>query len=332
MGFDLKFSIITASLGNLGDRFLPSGYKKLVSLEEKLRNISRIREITGIELCYGPEGEESEAGKVMDLLNTFDLRSSVVNAPLSSSKEWKLGTFSAVDAKTRQDAIDVTKKTIDFAEGVGAEMVNLWQGQDGFDYCFQTDYSRQWEYMIEGVRECADYNPNIRICLEFKPREPRNRALLNTAATTLLMIQEIDRDNVGVTVDNGHVLQHGENMAQVAALCDRYGKLFNLHLNDNYAAWDDDMIVGSVHLVEYLELLYVLRKINYDGWCSIDIFPFREDAFRATEESVKFVLGYSNWVERVGFEYLTDLVRNGSVTDILKLIRTTLFTNSACAE
>jgi xylose isomerase len=293
MGFELNLSIITASLGNLGDRFLSSGYKENIGLEEKLRKISLIEELTGVELCYDPDGEESDAGKVKNLLKTYNLEASVVNAPLSSRERWKFGTFSAMDGKIRKEAIELTKETINFAEGVGASMVNLWQGQDGFDYCFQVDYGKQWEHMIEGIRECADYKPHMMVSLEFKPREPRNRALLNTASTTLLMIQETDRKNVGVTVDNGHVLQHGENMAQVVELCARYGKLFNLHLNDNYAAWDDDMIVGSVHLVEYLELLYVLRKIGYTGWSSIDIFPFREDAFRATEESVKYMVAYN---------------------------------------
>jgi xylose isomerase len=139
------------------------------------------------------------------------------------------------------------------------------------------------------------------------------------------LTREIDRPNVGVTIDNGHVLQVSANMAQAAELCGRAGRLFNLHLNDNYAAWDDDMIAGSVHLTEYLELLYVLRKINYAGWCSIDIFPFREDAFRATEESVAYLAAYARWVEKTGLEKISSLVHRGDVTEVLRAIRTTLF-------
>ena len=87
-------------------------------------------------------------------------------------------------------------------------------------------------------------------------------------------------------------------MSQAVELCSRAGRLFNMHLNDNYAGWDDDMIAGSVHLVEYLELLYTLRKIRYGGWCSIDIFPYRENAERATEESVAFLAACDRWVEK----------------------------------
>jgi xylose isomerase len=321
----MKYSVITASLGNLGDRFLTTGYKAPISFEEKLERVKALEVIEGIELCFDPEGEESDSSTVRAQLDRYGLESPVVNAPLNSEIRWSYGTLSSAEAEVREQAVAVVKKTIDFAAGVGAELVNLWMGQDGFDYPFQEDYTGQWERLIESVRACADYSPEMRLALEFKPREPRNRALLNTAATTLLLIQEADRSNVGVTVDNGHVLQHGENMGQVVELCAHYGKLFNLHLNDNYAAWDDDMIVGSVHLVEYLELMYVLRKIGYDRWCAIDIFPFRENAFRSTEESVRIMMTYDRWIDTVGFGRISELIASRDATEVMKTIRTTLF-------
>ena len=79
-----------------------------------------------------------------------------------------VGTFSAADSKVRREAVEVTKRTIDFAEATGPGIVNLWLGQDGFDYPFQADYGEQWQNMVEGVRLCADYKPSVRLALEFK--------------------------------------------------------------------------------------------------------------------------------------------------------------------
>jgi len=325
MALELKFSVITACVGNLGDRFLTSGYKEKAGLETRLKGIATIKGITGVELCYDPGGEEGNADLVRKLLTSFKLKAPVVNAPLVSDKKWRFGTFSAADEGVRREAIRTAKETIDFAEAVGSGLVNFWLGQDGFDYPFQADYTEQWEHMVSGIRSCADYKPGVRLALEFKPREPRNRSLIDGSSTALLMTREIDRPNVGVTIDNGHVLQVGANMAQAAELCGRTGKLFNLHMNDNYAAWDDDMIAGSVHLSEYLELLYVLRKIDYAGWCAIDIFPFREDALRATEESVAYLAVYNRWVEKLGMAKIRSLISSGDVTEVLRTIRTTLF-------
>ena len=64
-----------------------------------------------------------------------------------------------------------------------------------------------------------------------------------------------------------------EYAPEAAALLASYGKLDYLHLNDNYHSWDDDMMVGSVHLVEYLELVYWLKRVDYKGWLTLDIFP-----------------------------------------------------------
>src|SRR3712207_7792029 len=38
------------------------------------------------------------------------------------------------------------------------------------------------------------------------------------------------------------------------------GRLFAIDVNDNFRGWDDDMVVGSVHLVETFEFFHTLRK------------------------------------------------------------------------
>jgi len=49
------------------------------------------------------------------------------------------------------------------------------------------------------------------------------------------------------------------------------------------------MIVGSVHLVEFIELLFWLKELGYDGWYSMDQYPYREDAQGALRNSVEFL-------------------------------------------
>ena len=73
MGFELKASIITASVGNLSERFLPSGYKNNVRFEDKLKKIVQIKGLQGVELCYSPDSDESDAGNVKSLLHKYPL-------------------------------------------------------------------------------------------------------------------------------------------------------------------------------------------------------------------------------------------------------------------
>ena len=112
------------------------------------------------------------------------------------------------------------------------------------------------------------------------------------AADTLLLATQVGLPNVGVTIDTGHSLVAGENVAEAAVLlATQGGKLFHLHFNDNYRSWDDDMIVGSVHLVEFVELWFWLQELGYQGWYSMDQYPYREDGQGALRASVEFLTG-----------------------------------------
>lgn len=325
MSNKLKFSVITATMGNIGDRFCSDGYKDDIKLEEKLFNISKINEISGVELVYNIDGDESDPVRVKALLDKYGLVPSVVNAPLSMDRKWQSGTLSASNETTRKKAIALVKETMNFAKETGSDMVNLWMGQDGFDYSFQTDYTSQWNNMVESIRECADYDPDIKLLLEFKQREPRNRCLLDSASTTILLINETDRKNVGMTVDTGHVLQNSHNMAQVCEIADNHGLLWNLHTNDNYGSWDSDMVTGSVRLIEYLEFFYVIRKINYDAWISVDIFPFRENAFEAAKESILYMKKFDNFIDRIGIKKINTLISDRNITEVFKTVRENVF-------
>ena len=66
-------------------------------------------------------------------------------------------------------------------------------------------------------------------------------------ATTLLAIREIDRPNLGVTLDFAHVLYADEMPAYAAALVARHSRLLGVHLNDGYGKRDDGLMVASVH-------------------------------------------------------------------------------------
>ena len=125
-------------------------------------------------------------------------------------------------------------------------MCLLWPGQDGFDYPFQADYSRCWRLLIDGIGEVAAHRPDVRIAIEYKPKEPRAHLFVRNAGTLLHLLHEIGLANVGATIDLGHSLVAGENAAEAAVLLADAGKLFQVHVNDNYRDWDHDLMVGTI--------------------------------------------------------------------------------------
>ncbi|KQQ86483.1 sugar phosphate isomerase/epimerase family protein [Aureimonas sp. Leaf324] len=186
---------------------------------------------------------------------------------------FKLGAFTNPDKAVRREAIDMTKRGVDAARAMGADLMTLWLGQDGFDYNFQLDYAEAWDLEIAGIREIAEHDPACQISIEYKPDEPRAHALLRDCATTLLAIGEIGAPNLGVTLDFAHALYAGEQPAYAAALIHRRSKLLGVHLNDGYAKRDDGLMVGAVHLRSTLELLRQIRRDGYRGALYFDTFP-----------------------------------------------------------
>lgn len=186
---------------------------------------------------------------------------------------YKLGAFTHPDADIRRTAIDETKRGLDVLAEMGGSLMTLWMGQDGFDYSFQMDYARAWGDTIDAMIEVADHNPAIDIALEYKPNEPRAFALMPDAATTLLAIKEIGRDNTGVTLDFAHVLYADEMPAFAAALVARNSRILGVHLNDGYGKWDNGLMVGAVHPIQTVELLVELERSGYNGAIYFDTFP-----------------------------------------------------------
>jgi xylose isomerase len=200
--------------------------------------------------------------------------------------------------------------------------VDVWFGQDGFDYSFQADYVEVWKWLRDGLAACANHHDHVRVLVEYKPKEPRTHCFVTTAAKVLLLLQGLDK--VGVLLDVGHSLAAGENVAAAAALLASHAKLDYLHLNDNYRSWDDDMMVGAVHLVEYLELTYWLERLQYKGWLTLDIFPYREDGVRAATQCREWMKAFFRAVDRVGVDQFTEVIRSADACTASALVRRAL--------
>jgi xylose isomerase len=136
------------------------------------------------------------------------------------------------------------------------------------------------------VREVAQSDPQMQFAIEYKAKEPRVRIFFDTAAKTLLAIEDMEVDNVGIVMDMGHSLFAKETPSEALQLIASRGKLVSVELNDNWRDWDDDLTVGSVHLVETLEFLYNLRSIGWSNPLLLDQFPFREDPVEAARVSI----------------------------------------------
>ena len=320
-----KYSVILGNLGNTCDRFLSTGYKDQLPKEEMLRQAASIPGVSGVELVGTWDITPKNVDEMGDLLAKYGLACASVLPDHFSQKRWGRGAFTSRDPSIRKQALDETYAAAEMARKLNCNLVNLWPGQDGYDYPLQGDFINQRRWTIDAVASAAKSFPDIRFTLEYKPKEPRTHSTWARAADTYFVALETGLPNVGVTIDTGHSFVAGENVAEAAVFLSQAGRLFHMHFNDNYRAWDDDMIVGSIHMVEFIELMFWLDEVHYDGWLSMDQYPYREDGKAALQGSVEFLQGLEALLDSKAKAEIRTLIANGEATEAMAWVRSRIF-------
>ena len=318
-----KYSVFIHNVGSCSDRYCPS-YGRSFSTDELLDRIASIDALEGVDLVATP-GLLEEAASIGDRISSRNLSVVSVATDIFTTPKWKKGSFSNPDRAIRKDAVQHGKRVMDMTENLGSSLLTIWPGQDGHDYLFEQDYSAARQWFIEGMQELCDYKPKMTVGLEYKIKEPRTHSLVGTVGTTLLMAKATKRQNCGVILDYGHALMGYENPAESLSILKQFGDgPAHIHMNDNYRLWDDDMIVGSVRTLEFVEFFIWLNRVGYDGWLTIDQYPYREDGKEAVRESVEWMKFIESIAEKVDEKQLQQVLEAHDAVAASRFMRTLL--------
>ncbi|MDX2033466.1 MAG: sugar phosphate isomerase/epimerase family protein [Blastocatellia bacterium] len=284
--------------GQFVDRYATDAYGPPVDTLKAIDRAGEVGELVALDVNYPFSDPGITVAEVKAALERNRLEAIAIT-PAIYTREFQRGSFTNPDAAVRRRTIDLAKRAIEVAVELGAKYVKFWPGQDGHDYPFQADYGQIWEYAVSGVREIAEFAPRTQFAIEYKMKEPRVHITFSTASRTLLAIQEMGVDNVGIVMDFGHSLFAKETPADALQLVHGRGKLISVEVNDNWREWDDDLTVGSVHIIETLEFLHELRRIGWEAPILLDQFPFREDPVAAARASIRALKAMDRLLDRV---------------------------------
>ena len=322
MSKGLRFSANINTFNACADRYVLSGYGERLTTDQLIQTATQVDGLTGVEVVGFWHVNDDNVAQVNRRIHDAGLVVTCVTPDIWASAKWGRGSFTSDDPEIRRAAIDEVKKSMEWARQMDCQVVDLWFGQDGYDYPLQADYLTVWDRLIEGTIECAEHLPEVKLVIEYKPKEPRTHCFVGTVGKTLLLLEKVNRPNVGAMIDVGHALMAYEVTAESASLLHYFGnKLFYMHFNDNWRLWDDDMTAGSVHTIELLELLYWLDRIGYDGWYALDIFPYRENGVQAANESIRWIEGLQGLLDKIGREHIGQVISSGDAMAASAMIR-----------
>jgi xylose isomerase len=277
--------------GQFRDRYATDGYGPPVSTLEAIKIAGSVQDLSVVDLLYPFNPPDLDLDEVTEALRAAGLAAIAVT-PEIYTRRFGRGGFTNPDPEVRRAAIGLVSAAAAAGRQLGCDYIKIWPGQDGWDYPFQVDYRQIWRYSVDAMAGLARRHHDLRFAIEYKPREPRNRMTFSSMARTLLAIEEMGTDNVGVLLDFGHSLYGGESPAEAAQMAIDRGKLFAIDVNDNFRGWDDDMVVGSVHLIETLEFFHTLQRNGWTGVWQLDQFPFRENSADAARAGIEVMQAF----------------------------------------
>ncbi|MEM0489593.1 MAG: sugar phosphate isomerase/epimerase family protein [Ignisphaera sp.] len=320
----IKFSTGIWVFGAGVERFAPTGYKVAKDIVDLVHEAARVDDLKGLEFHYPTEVNEGNVKDVRDALSGHGIEAVGIAPVLSQEAQWARGALSALDENTRRKAIDRCKKAIDIARELGAKILIIWPGREGFDFPLTTDYRKLWNNYVSAIREIAEYGSDLKVALEYKIEDPASYLLHGSAARALTTILELKAEginNVGINVEFAHAKLAKEYVPETIVLISRYRALYHLHLNDIFTEVDLDLFPASVHLLEFIELLYWLHEIGYDGWYGLDLFPRYLDAAEMVKQSIYNIKALYNALEKVGWNKIRKTIEMNNPIESQKLLR-----------
>jgi xylose isomerase len=286
-------------LGTYAERYVPGGYFDELSLEEQLEIMSKIDGLTGLFTFYPTPPMPTDPDKLVKKLADYDLTVSNLAVECWADRKWKHGGFSNHEANIRKETVKLFKEAIDFSKEVKAESVLLWPAHDGLDYPFQCDYRDGWKYLVETIRAIGEYDPSVKIAIEYKGKDPRQKQYVSNVGKLMMLLGDVGLENVTGVIDVGHALMVQENLAESLVILDSHGKLGQVHLNENYKDADPDMIFGTINFWEILEFFYYLNQTEFEGWCSIDTIVPRDDRAQSLKMGVELIWRYKRMTDEL---------------------------------
>lgn len=287
------------------------------SVEEVLQEFNQLG-LTHVDFNYPEHVIDISATKMKEIVQENNLL--VNGVALRFRDEFINGELGNADSAISDRAVELCKEACDYCRDIGGEVVTIWLGFDGFDYSFQIDYEKVWNQIKDCLIQIADYAPDLKISIEYKPFQPRAYAFLDSFGVSLSMIHEVGRENLGITLDYCHMLMKHENPAYGASILGSRKKLFGVHLNDGYGLNDDGLMIGTNSLIKTIEFIYYTKLHSYEHAFYFDTFPVIEDPIAECKRNIKMIKKIDSVIDKLGLDYISGVIKENSGVKVSDLV------------
>jgi sugar phosphate isomerase/epimerase len=193
------------------------------------------------------------------------------------------------DRHYRQIRIDHTRRSLTLARELGAPCITTEPGgpvEPG------ASWSAALGLFVEGLKPVAEHAEKEGVLLLI---EPEPGLLVETADQFLELMQHVDSPAVGLNFDIGHFYCVGDEPAPTVERLAPYIRHF--HLEDIAASRVHHHLIPGEGAIDFAATLRAIRSIGYEGWITIELYPYVDDPDAAARTAFQRV---SQIVARAG--------------------------------
>jgi sugar phosphate isomerase/epimerase len=189
------------------------------------------------------------------------------------------------DRNYRQIRIDHTRRALTLARELGARCITTEPGgplEPG------GSWAAALRLFVEGLKPVAEHAEKEGVLLLI---EPEPDLIVETADQFLELMQHIDSPAVGLNFDIGHFYCVGDEPAPTVRRLAKYVRHF--HLEDIAATRIHHHLIPGEGVIDLAATLRAVREIGYDGWITVELYPYVDDpdaAARTAFERVTKIL------------------------------------------
>jgi len=180
----------------------------------------------------------------------------------------------------RQKRIEHTKNCLKLANLLGAKTVST---EPGGPKTNQTT-EKELELFQQGILEVLPLAEELQICLLV---EPEPDLLIENSNQFLNFIKKFDSKYLGLNFDIGHFFCVREDPTKLIHEMQDY--IRHIHLEDINSSRKHYHLIPGHGSIDFKEIFTSLNSINYDGFITIELYPYQDNPQKAAIESITFL-------------------------------------------
>jgi sugar phosphate isomerase/epimerase len=218
----------------------------------------------------------AENGLAISNVNAF-----MMNAVNDRRQRYWHPSWIEPDPHYRAIRVDHTKRALTLARELGATCITT---EPGGPVRPGESWSAALNLFVEELKPVAEHaeREGVRLLVEPEPG-----LLIERAEQFEEFMRHVDSPAVGLNFDVGHMYCVGEDPAASLHRLARFVR--HVHLEDIAASRVHQHLVPGRGAIDFVGTFRALREINYDGWVTVELYPYIDDPDGAARAAFDFV-------------------------------------------